>query len=133
MIWTKLKKTKQRERIYEILSGAQKPMSVADIYQQMLQRDGNCTYAVSTIYRVLQAFEEQKLVTKTSLPDSDMMLYEWNDGKHHHYAICMKCLKKIPLKECPFHGINWEREFDFQVVGHKVEVYGYCGECRESM
>lgn len=130
MIWKKLKKTKQRERVCQILAAAEKPMSAADIYQALLQQDGACSYAVSTVYRVLQAFEEKGLVGRTSLPDSDTALYEWNPGGHQHYAICLKCHKRIPLKECPFHNGNLqETEGKFLVTGHKVEVYGYCVDC----
>lgn len=130
-IWKKLKKTKQRERVYQVLSAAKEPMSVAAIYQEILQSEPDCGYAVSTVYRVLQAFEEQHLVNRTNLPDSDMTLYEWNEGGHHHYAICLQCHKKIPLKECPFHHMSMEEEDGFQVTGHRIEVYGYCGECKK--
>lgn len=129
-IWTKLKKTKQREKVYEVLSAAKKPMSAAMIYQEILKTEPDCGYAVSTVYRVLQAFEEKQLVNRTNLQGSDMALYEWNDGEHHHYAICLQCHKKIPLKECPFHHVKMEAESGFQVTGHRIEVYGYCGECK---
>ena len=131
-IWQKLKKTKQRECVYEVLASAEKPMSAADIYQEILRCKPDSGYAISTVYRALQAFEEEHLVSRTNLPDSDMALYEWNDGGHRHYAICLQCHKKIPLKECPFHHMEiQEAETEFQVTGHRVEVYGYCGECRK--
>lgn len=135
MIWTKLKKTKQRECVYKVLSGAKKPLSAADIYQEILKTEPDCGYAVSTVYRVLQAFEEQQLINKTNLQGSDVTLYEWNDGEHHHYAICLGCHRKIPLKHCPFHHMEHmeieEAEEDFQVTGHRIEVYGYCGACKK--
>lgn len=130
-IWAKLKKTKQRERVYEVLAAAGEPMSAAAIYQEICKTEPDCGYAVSTVYRVLQAFEEQKLVNRTSLPDSDMALYEWNDGGHRHYAICLACHKRLPLSECPFHHIKIAGANGFQITGHRVEVYGYCNECRK--
>lgn len=130
MIWKRLKKTKQRERVCQILTAAERPMSAADIYQALLREDGVCGYAVSTVYRALQAFEEQGLICRMSLPDTDVALYEWNTGCHQHYAICLKCHKRIPLKECPFHDIHLqETEGTFQITGHKIEVYGYCTDC----
>lgn len=131
-IWTKLKKTKQRECVYKVLAKAGEPMSAAAIYQEIITENPDCGYAVSTVYRVLQAFEERQLVNRTNLPDSDMALYEWNDGEHHHYAICLSCHKKIPLKSCPFHHMELtQEEEEFCVTGHRIEVYGYCGKCKK--
>lgn len=129
-IWKKIKKTKQREAVFRILEEMKKPMSAADIYQEIMRRDAACGYAVSTVYRALQIFEEEGFVDKTSLPDSDMALYEWNEGGHMHYAICLNCHKRIALKECPFPHMNLPETADgFQITGHKVEVYGYCSAC----
>lgn len=132
-IWKKIKRTKQREMVCQILEEANQPVSAADIYQEILRRDASCGYAVSTVYRTLQIFEEEGAVSKTSLPDSDMALYEWNAGGHHHYAICLKCHKRIALRECPLHHMDLSETADgFQITGHKVEVYGYCDACRKS-
>lgn len=131
-IWKKIKKTKQRETVCRILEEMKQPMSAVDIYQEIMRRDAACGYAVSTVYRALQIFEEEGFVEKTSLPDSDMALYEWNAGEHTHYAICLNCHKRIALKECPFRHMDLAETADgFQITGHKVEVYGYCGACRE--
>lgn len=131
-IWAKLKKTKQRECVYRVLASAKEPMSAAGIYQEIITENPDCGYAVSTVYRVLQAFEEQQLVNRTNLQGSDMTFYEWNDGEHHHYAICLGCHKKIPLKSCPFHHMEFDQpDADFCVTGHRIEVYGYCGNCKK--
>ncbi len=132
VVWKILKKTKQRELIRQILSGSGEPMCAAEIYQRMLGFEGGKEYAISTVYRTLQTFEEKGLVHHTSLPDSDTAYYEWNEGIHRHYAICLSCHKRIPLKECPFHTLQLEEEKEgFQVTGHKVEVYGYCSKCQK--
>lgn len=131
-VWQGLKKTRQRERVYEILTQAHHPMSVSDIYQEILRQDGCCGYAVSTVYRVLQAFEAKELVSRTTLPGTDTSVYEWNEGTHCHYAICLKCHKRIPLRECPIRQMDLQDEREtFQITGHKVEVYGYCSGCVE--
>lgn len=129
-VWQMLKKTKQRERVFRILTEADGPVSAADIYQKLLRQEEGCACAISTVYRILQAFEEKHLVSRTTLPDSDTAVYEWKQESHCHYAVCLKCHKRIPLKECPFHS-EFGMEETFQVTGHKVEVYGYCGSCRE--
>lgn len=131
-----MKRTKQRVDVYTVLSEAEAPMTAIEIYENIARRDGGCSYAVSTIYRVLSAFEEKGFVEKSTLMGEDMAVYEWkNIGDHKHYAICLGCHKKVALKKCPFQRISqaWQQTGDeFTVTGHKLELYGYCKECQNT-
>lgn len=125
-----IKWTKQRKDVYHILLQASKPLSVQEIYNDILQRNENVSYAVSTIYRILTAFEEKNMVLKSTLMGEDIALYEWNKGEHLHYAICLGCHKKIALHHCPLEHLHAPVDSDeFTVTGHRVEVYGYCKDC----
>ena len=122
-----IKKTKQRERVYGILLEADEPMSAVDIFKKVPG------YALSTIYRILTAFEENHMVVRLSLPGEDTAVYELNRGEHKHYALCLECREMIPLKTCPFEHVNMETsDNDFQITGHRVEIYGYCKKCRDN-
>lgn len=125
-----MKKTKQREEIFRILTEASEPMSAVDIYNQLLKVMQGTNFAISTVYRALTAFEEKGYVTKSSLLGEDMSYYEWNQGQHKHYAVCIKCHKLIPLRSCPFEHARIEPQEDFTITRHKLELYGYCKECR---
>lgn len=125
-----IKKTKQREEIFRILSKETDPVSAVDIYNRLTKECGNPSFAISTVYRALNAFEEMGYVTKSTLMGGEMAYYEWNYGVHKHYAICLKCHKLIPLKKCPFEHAAIETDNDnFIITGHKLELYGYCKEC----
>lgn len=126
-----IKKTKQREEIFKILSEASEPMSAVDIYQCLIKFTGDMNYAISTVYRALAVFEEKGYVTKSTLMGQDMAYYEWCQGQHKHYAVCLQCHRLIPLKNCPFeHAQIDPAEEDFTITGHKLELYGYCKECK---
>ena len=131
-IWSEgIKKTKQREDICRIMMKAEKPLSAIEIYNRIVQEDGQTNYAVSTIYRSLTIFEEKGFVIKSTLMGEDTAVYEWNYGKHKHYAICLKCHKLVPLKTCPFEHIKVDTsDEDFTVTSHKLEIYGYCNQCK---
>lgn len=129
---TGIKWTKQRKDVYQVLMGAKEPMSAQEIYAQIVKSVPDTGYAVSTIYRILTAFEEKNMVIKSVLMDGDAAVYEWNRGGHTHYAICLNCHKRIPLKNCPIGHMHMPVDnTDFMVTGHKVEVYGYCKTCKE--
>ena len=136
-----IKWTKQRKDVYEVLLNATEPLSAVQIYNHIEKTDDTSNYAVSTIYRILTAFEEKDIVTKTNWMGDGTLVYELNKGGHTHYAVCLNCHKRIPLHMCPFEHMHvrtskeetgLEQE-DFVVTGHKLELYGYCGKCRESL
>ena len=133
-----IKWTKQRKDVYEVPLHATEPLSAVQIYNHIEKTDESGNYAVSTIYRILTAFEEKNIVTKTNWMGDGTLVYELNKGGHTHYAVCLSCHKRIPLHACPFEHIhlghcdeNHGLEQDgFTVTGHKLELYGYCKQCR---
>lgn len=133
-----IKWTKQRKCVYQVLSDATEPLSAQQIYMLAGQMARTDTYALSTIYRILAAFEENGIVNSTTWMGDDTVVYELERGEHTHYAVCLDCRKRIPLQGCPFtighlghrHGADGEGELsDFMVIGHKIELYGYCDAC----
>lgn len=127
-----LKWTRQRKSIYRILWNAREPLNAAQIYRLAVQEAGGKDYAPSTVYRILAAFEEQGLVEKTTWPGDGTAVYALDRGGHTHYAVCLQCHRRIPLRSCPFAHMHLEKEAeDFTVVSHKLELYGYCRECSE--
>lgn len=136
-----MKKTKQREDVFRVLSEAKVPLSAMDIYEKLREEikspqeeinKEKSVYAISTIYRALQAFEKHDLVEKSMLAGSDMAVYTLKAKEHTHYAICLNCHKMVPMKECPYEHIHFEEE-EFTVTNHKIEVYGYCKKCGEKV
>lgn len=124
-----IKWTKQRKRVYDILDSSVEPMSAIQIYQRIL-REGEADYAVSTVYRILAAFEEKSLVSRDIWPQDGTVFYELNRGGHTHYAVCLECRRRIPLSACPFTHMHLDTGAeDFLVTGHRIELYGYCKEC----
>ncbi len=127
-----IKWTKQRKDVYNILWQAAEPLSAVQIYHRLEQSEEKAMYAVSTIYRILAAFEEKGLVSKTTWMGDGTVVYELNRGEHTHYAVCLECHKRIALPHCPFTQVHLEHETnDFTVTAHKLELYGYCKDCKE--
>ncbi|MFV0527850.1 MAG: Fur family transcriptional regulator [Lachnospiraceae bacterium] len=128
-IWSsQFKRTKQREIICRILSESPTPQNAQDIFIQVQKE---APYALSTIYRVLSALESQHMITRLTLPNEAVPRYEWNRGAHLHYGVCLRCHKRFPLDNCPFeHDLIKVQDSSFQVVAHKLEVYGYCMTCQ---
>lgn len=126
-----IKWTRQRKSVYTVLREATEPLSATQIYHLAEKLTDGEEYAPSTIYRILAAFEEKGLVTKTTWMGDGMVVYELNRGGHTHYAVCLECHRRIALSSCPFTHMRLEQDTDdFTVTGHKLELYGYCKNCK---
>lgn len=127
-----IKWTRQRKNVYTVLREAKEPLSAVQIYRLAEKLADGEDYAVSTIYRILAVFEEKGLVSKTTWLGDGAVVYELNRGQHIHYAVCLECHKRIALSGCPFAHIPLEQGTgDFTVTGHKLELYGYCKDCKK--
>lgn len=127
-----IKWTRQRKDVYDVLMQAPEPLSAIQIYNHIEKTEQTGNYAISTIYRILAVFEEKNLVIKTNFLGDDKVVYELNKGEHIHYAVCLNCHKRIPFHICPFEHMHKNiEENEFLVTEHKLELYGYCKQCRE--
>lgn len=128
--WPKgLKKTITRKQVLDILCYAEKPLTANDVFTRLSSQGENA--CLSTIYRILDAFTENDMVTKTTILDSDKNLFELSKNEHSHYAVCLGCHMMVPISHCPIKN-QIPKVDDFEVTGHKVEIYGYCKKCRDS-
>jgi Fe2+ or Zn2+ uptake regulation protein len=123
-----IKRTKQRESVLSVLENASAPLSAMDIYERIEKGDG--AVWLSTVYRILELFVDRGVVIKTTVMDNDMAFYELNRNKHMHYAVCVDCHKIVAINNCPMAEFQPKlADNDFRVLGHKVEMYGYCKDC----
>lgn len=121
-----IKKTKQREYVLAMLESAELPVSAIDIYNK-LEEQG---VPLSTIYRILEIFTEKGIAAKIAVKENGMAVYELKRNEHRHYAFCMGCHRMIVIENCPMEVFKPALgESNFHMLGHKLEIYGYCGDC----
>ncbi len=88
---------------------------------------------MSTVYRNLEILEKLKLVYKV-LTENGMALYKLVcSDKHHHHIICKKCGKTEVIDFCPIDNLKQIiKNKKFILTDHKLELYGYCLDCKNS-
>lgn len=130
LIWPKeLKKTKHRQAILDIFSEENKPLSIVEIQNALHQK--NQQIWLSTIYRILDSFEQHHLINKITMLNQEAVYYELNLNQHAHYAICVKCRNVIELDHCPMNLFEQNLQKDkFKVYGHRMEIFGVCQNCQ---
>ncbi|MEA4893935.1 MAG: transcriptional repressor [Oscillospiraceae bacterium] len=127
-----IKKTRHRKCIFGVLEQAETPLSASAIFDKARSVDESVW--LSTVYRILDYFVSEGLAVKTSVMDSGTALYEMNRSRHSHYAVCVNCHKIIGLMNCPMEKFIPEiAESGFHVLGHRIEMFGYCSDCDKKL
>jgi Fur family ferric uptake transcriptional regulator len=125
-----VKNTKNRNAILEILENAHAPLTAEEIF--LLLKEKNASTCLSTVYRTFEMLVSKGLVIKSNIIDDGRARYELNHMEHKHHIICVGCHKMISIDECPFEEFEKQikKKIDFDVTGHKFEIYGYCQDCK---
>lgn len=125
-----IKNTKHRNAILRILEQAETPLTVEEIF--MALKDKHASIWLSTVYRTLEILTAKEMVVKSAIIGDDKARYELNHNEHKHHIICIGCHKRIPFLDCPVEIFEKElkEKMDFDVTEHKLEIYGYCKDCK---
>lgn len=125
-MWAKdIKKTKSRLAIMGVLEKSTYPMSAQKIFETL-----NGEVWLSTIYRTLEVFEKHDMVNRIVLSNKEKAMYELSGVHHRHFAHCLMCHKIIEIQNCPMSVFKPKiQDEGFQILGHNLEVTGYCSQC----
>jgi len=125
-----VKSTKHRNAVLEILESADIPLTAEDVFLKLKEK--NVSIWLSTVYRTLETLTSKGLIIKSSILDDGRARYELNHNEHKHHVVCICCHKMISIDECPFGEYEkvLQKELDFDVTGHRFEIYGYCRDCK---
>jgi Fur family ferric uptake transcriptional regulator len=125
-----VKNTKYRNAILEIIEQSKIPLTAEEIFLILKQKYGSIW--LSTVYRTLEILSSKDLIIKLTIMDDDKARYELNHNEHRHHIICVSCHKMITFLDCPVKEFEktLKEKIDFDVKGHKLEIYGYCHKCK---
>lgn len=125
-----LKYTKQRHSVLSVLKESKVPLTLNQIIDNLVVE-----MDLSTIYRVLDAFEEKNLVNKTVPLEPSLTVYDYNRDIHKHHLTCIKCSKILVIESCPLEEYEEqvEKETGYIIQRHQLELYGLCPECQKGV
>jgi Fur family ferric uptake transcriptional regulator len=119
------RKTKQRDAVRAILTNAERPLSVEELFKAASRRvDG---LGVATVYRAVGALLDEGWIVAVEIP-GEPTRYERSDIGHHHHFQCEKCDRAFDIAGC-LDNLRTLVPPRFRIKQHSVTLYGLCATC----
>ena len=125
----KIRKSKQRERILELLRSTGTHPTATWIYDQL--RGEFPSLSLGNVYRNLNILLEQGLIKKIDF-GSTFDRFDANINRHYHF-LCEECGSITDLVMPVIDELNKRvnEETNFKTRRHRIEFYGLCDKCKK--
>ena len=123
----KYKRSRQRERLLDLLSGTGTHPTAGWLYDRMKKEFPDLS--MGTVYRNLNILNEQGLVRKIDF-GSTFDRFEAKTVPHYHF-ICERCgsVSDLPLPVDEKLNERVSTSTGFKARRHRIEFYGVCDRC----
>lgn len=122
-----LKLTPQRLAVLEYLEGNKSHPSAEDIYRAVKEKYPTMSFA--TVYNILETLKKKGLIQELNI-DPQKKRFDPDTSSHHH-LICSRCGKVIDLSSEHFPHIEVKEFEGFEVKMVRLEIYGFCQDCKD--
>jgi Fur family ferric uptake transcriptional regulator len=127
-----LRMTRQRRTILSIVETAKQHLDASQILRKARRLDSGIDRV--TVYRTLNLLKRHGLVDELDLMhlQGEKHYYERRPQRDHIHMACLRCGKIAEFESNLFDRLKGQiqRECRFHVVVSRLEVGGYCAECR---
>ncbi len=128
----KLRKTKTRFLLLELLLQSGEPSSASDILCDFLRMRKSVNK--TTVYRELDHLIREGIITSLHLGDRKQYYEIANRSHHHHHLICLQCkqIEDIDVNETKLLSEEEKArcEKGFVILRHSLEFFGLCKKCQ---
>jgi Fe2+ or Zn2+ uptake regulation protein len=123
------KVTKPRKQVFEVLEGAQRPLSPYEIQRLLKEKDKYLNHV--TIYRILDLFCRLNLAHKMLSSGGFVKCSLDAVEGCHRFLVCQRCgvIQEFADKELCQEENEVARVFGFHTEHHLSEFSGLCANC----
>jgi Fur family ferric uptake transcriptional regulator len=125
-----LKSTSQRDYIASTFFKTNTHISLEELLSKVRKKNPRVGYA--TVYRTMKLLTECGLAVARHFGDGQTRYENLPKGGHHDHIICIKCSSIAEFQNQKIEALQNEmaKKFGFNVINHKLELYGYCKDCK---
>lgn len=128
-----LKATRQRELIARAFFATTKHVSAELLYRQVGGQ--NPRIGLVTVYRTLKLLKSAGFAHERQFGEGRALFEHASSERHHDHIICTECSKITEFANCEIEALQEQivRRLGFSIQYHKLELYGLCRDCSESI
>ncbi len=125
-----LRRTSQRDTIFEIFTQARKHLSSEDLYRRVKETDPRV--GITTVYRTLNLLAECGLARKSHFGDGFIRYEPGYNITHHDHLICLDCGNVTEFFSEQLELLQDEvvNRHGFEMQDHSLRIWGRCRSCR---
>jgi Fur family transcriptional regulator, ferric uptake regulator len=118
-----LKMTDQRRVISRVLSAATDHPDVEQVYRRAADIDSKIS--IATVYRTVRLLEDVGVIERLDFGDGRARFEETRE-EHHHHLINVQTGEVIEFNSDELEAVKQRiaRELGFELLGHRLELYG---------
>lgn len=127
----RLKFTNQRSLIVDTFLKEEGHISTEELYRKVIPKAPSI--GLATVYRTLKLLAECGLAHERNFGDGQTRYEHCYGHIHHDHLICTRCGKIIEFENTDIEKLQNEiaRKNEFKVYAHKLELYGFCNDCKK--
>jgi Fur family ferric uptake transcriptional regulator len=117
--------TSPRFRVIEKVAGRDDNFTAEELASELVP------IGRATVYRTIKLLLDTGLLCRVVLSDGSVC-YRASHEAHHHHLVCVSCgaTEDIHLRDVEAVLSGVRESTDYDVVGHRIEVYGVCPGCK---
>lgn len=125
----KLKITRARVTILEILDISHRSLSAEEVYKGC--KDSGENINLSTVYRTLEVLLENNIISKYNTGEG-YDKFSLSKNTHKHRVECSVCKDEIEIP-CPMIQLQetLKIQMDFTLTEHTLSMKGICSKCKK--
>jgi Fur family transcriptional regulator, ferric uptake regulator len=128
-----LNASKARDAVVTTFLESKDHVDLQALYARAKRRQPGVGFA--TVYRTMKLLEEAGIAHARRFGNTKETLYEIAVGRaHHDHLICEQCGEIVEFVDDDVEELQDKiaARYGFSLSGHRHELYGVCGRCREA-
>lgn len=126
--------TRQRRTILGVIETASQHLDAAQILRRARKLDAGIDRV--TVYRTIRLLKRHGLVDELDLLhlEGEKHYYERRPERDHLHMACVRCGKILEFESNLFERLKGQiqRDCQFHILVTRVEIGGYCAQCRSN-
>jgi Fe2+ or Zn2+ uptake regulation protein len=121
--------TDSRRAVVEIMARSTHALTPIEVYDEA--RSSHPALGLVTVYRTLEALEEQGLIQRVHQPQGCQAFITAPAG-HQHLLLCKQCGKAAHFEGDDLDMLikSIARKTGYQITEHWLQLFGLCSDCK---